>query len=255
MIIALLFGGLIALLFGFLLSYLAQRLTPPEDPQVQEIYEVLPHNNCGGCGFASCEQFAKAVKEDSSIAGNCVIGGREVADKIASILGVHLKPKDKQVARLHCSGGTSDKVSYEGIQSCKAALLLGTFKECRFACLGLGDCLESCPFDAISMVEGLPIIDEEKCRACGKCVVACPQGLLKLHSVKHKVILGCNSNEKKRPKICRNGCIGCGICAKVCPKGAITMVDGLPKIDYDKCINCFTCVEKCPRKVLKRFDS
>ena len=121
-------------------------------------------------------------------------------------------------------------------------------------CLGLGSCEKACPFDAIHVIDGVARVDEEKCKACNKCVDICPRHIIALEPYKTKrhVTIPCSSHDKgvDARKVCDNGCIGCSLCAKSCPKEAITMVNNLAVIDYEKCIGCGICAQKCPRKLI-----
>ena len=237
---------------GLLLSYIAQRFPRKEDPRVDKVYEVLPKTNCGACGFASCDAYAKAVVSDTNLIGQCKVGGDAVAGKISRVLGVTPpKNKGREVARVRCQGGTGckDAFTYSGVKTCRAALVTGTYKECSKGCLGFGDCMESCAYDAITMREGVPHIDTHACVACGACERACPQNLISVEPEDHKVIVRCMSRDypKKKAKVCEKSCIACHVCEKVCPKEAIKVVDGCAEIDYKKCIACGACVKKCPK--------
>ncbi len=223
------------------------------DERIQQVEEVLPGINCGACGFAGCSSFAEAVINGEAEINGCPVGGEVVAEKIAEILGVEGETNETVKAQLLCGGGIKEtkKLSeYSGIQTCKAAESInGGTKSCQYSCMGFGDCMEVCPFDAIEMSEnGLPIIDKEKCTGCGKCVVACPKNIITLAPEDKLNHIRCSSHDpgKVVSKICEVGCIGCSLCVKACPVDAITMEDNLAVIDYDKCINCGICSEKCP---------
>lgn len=41
-------------------------------------------------------------------------------------------------------------------------------------CEGCGDCVESCPSEAIEIVEGKAQVKEDDCADCGACVDECP---------------------------------------------------------------------------------
>lgn len=41
-------------------------------------------------------------------------------------------------------------------------------------CTGCGECIESCPLDAISMDDDVAVVDEDACSECGACVDVCP---------------------------------------------------------------------------------
>ena len=255
MIYAILISGTLALVFALLLSIAMKKLDVEEDPKIKKVYEALPKNNCGGCGFASCEQYAKAVVKDPGLIGQCVVGGEKVSDRLSEILGAKTRKAKKKVAHVHCCGGAGceDCVRYHGVPSCASASRLGGYKSCSVGCLGFGDCVSACKFNALTMNEkGYPEVDIDKCVGCGACVKACPNGLITLQDKDKLVRVACSSHDKKKAKFCKAGCIGCGICEKSCPEGAITMKDNLPVIDYDKCTNCMTCVERCPRKVIKK---
>jgi electron transport complex protein RnfB len=256
MIISIFIGFIIALLLGIFLELFARKLKVKDNPLVEKIYNVLPHNDCGGCGQPNCRAFANAVVKNSDLVNGCVVGGQETANKIADILGIEAKKATKKFAVVKCSGGIDavDAFHYEGVKSCKAALQLGSPKLCTKGCIGLGDCVAACEFDAIHIGEkGLPIINKEKCTGCGKCVEACPQDIIELFSENDKVSLACSSHDLPAVKLktCKNGCVGCGLCAQVCPRKAIKMVDGLPVIDQELCDGCGLCIEKCPKKVLE----
>ena len=249
-------GGLGALLAAGL-GFASRAFHVERDERIDEVEEVLPSANCGACGYAGCSSFAEAVvKGDAEVTG-CPVGGEEVAEKIAQILGEDSSSSESKVARVLCRGGnkeTKKRSEYQGIESCKAADSINAgIKECQYSCLGYGDCVDVCPFDAITMNEnGLPEIDPEKCTGCGKCVEACPKNIIRLYPITKKNHIECSSPESAKvvSKICEVGCIGCSMCVKACPVDAISMEGDLAVIDYDKCINCGLCEEKCPTSAI-----
>ena len=57
--------------------------------------------------------------------------------------------------------------------------------------------MRACPFDAIRMsADNLPIINKEKCTACGKCVAACPKQVIELAVESKAVVISCHSRDK-----------------------------------------------------------
>ena len=249
--------GLMGLLFGAVLAYASKKFAVEIDERVEAIVEVLPGANCGGCGFPGCSGLASAIVEGKASVNACPVGGSECATKIGDIMGVSSDAGEKVVAKVICKGNCTvakDKYKYEGIVDCRAASALnGGTKSCRYGCLGLGTCASACKFDAIKIVNGVAIIDEEKCVMCGKCIEVCPKGVIEKKPVKNEVVVECNSKAfgKVVKDSCTVGCIGCGICSKSCPFEAIKMEGKLAKIDYNKCVQCMVCVEKCPTKAIK----
>jgi len=181
-----------------------------------------------------------------------------VTAQIAAIMGVSTEPAVKKIAAVHCTGCGADRTKYRyvGISDCLAASRMtgGGALACDFGCLGLGTCETVCPFDAIHVKDGVAVINGDKCKACSKCVDACPRHLIVLEpyrAPKH-ISIPCSSHAPGKivMKVCTNGCIGCGLCSKVCPKKAITIENALAKIDYDKCVGCTLCAQKCPRSLI-----
>lgn len=256
--IAILSLGAMGLLFGVILAWAAKLFFVEVDPRIEQISAILPGANCGGCGYPGCAGFGEALVRGEAMPTKCPASSDEIRAEISSILGISTSTLEKKRAICLCCGGLDDsryKFHYDGIEDCRAAILIGGGdKGCDYGCLGLGTCASSCPFDAITMnSQGLPVVDEEKCTACGICVHVCPRNLFDLVSVEKKVFIKCSSNDKgaRVKALCDTGCIGCGICAKVCPFGAIQMVNNLAVIDYSKCRNCELCVKKCPVKCIK----
>ncbi len=94
----------------------------------------------------------------------------------------------------------------------------------------------------------MPVVIEEKCTACGKCVEACPRDIIMLVDEDQGVHIRCRSLLTGRfvRQLCSVGCIACRRCVRTCPSDAIYMEDNLAHIDYDKCTNCRECVAVCP---------
>lgn len=228
------------------------------DPRVELLLEVLPGANCGACGYPGCQGLAKALAAGKAEAAACVVGGAEVAGKVAGILGVAVgELPERRVARLLCRGGRAEAVvraAYQGTADCRAATMLqGGPKACKYGCLGFGNCLRACTFGALSLdADGLPVVDEERCTACGRCVTACPRDLFVVLPEVARTFVACSSRargQEVRP-VCKVGCIACGICVKACPEKAITMEQNLARIDPGRCTNCGICVGKCPTKAI-----
>ncbi len=258
MITSIIAMGIISLIFGLFLTYVGKKYYVEVDQKLLEIKNTLPGANCGGCGFPGCERFAEEVFKGNAPVSGCTVGGHSVAEKIANILGKEAKVTVPRVAVVQCVGdrNVAKRISeyHNEIYSCSALDLLGGDKGCVYGCLGLGDCVKVCLFDAIKMGEnGLPVIDEEKCTACGACVKACPRRIITLIPKTQKIYLGCVSPERGTDvsKVCTKGCIGCSLCSRVVPEGMIVMEGFLPKIhtekvdEYEK-LN--PAVEKCPPK-------
>ncbi|MDI6870518.1 MAG: RnfABCDGE type electron transport complex subunit B [Bacillota bacterium] len=228
------------------------------DPRVEQLLEALPGANCGACGYPGCQGLADALVRGAAPAGACVVGGAAVAARVAEILGVEVgEMPERRVARVLCGGDRAkavDRAAYQGMPDCRAAgLVQGGPKGCSYGCLGFGNCEAACPFDALHLGDdGLPVVDEDKCTACGKCVAACPRGLMALLPAAGRTFVACSSRargQEVRP-VCKAGCIACGICVKTCPVKCITLEDNLARIDAALCTNCGLCVAKCPTKAI-----
>lgn len=248
-----------------ILYFVAQRFKVIEDPRIDVVNELLPAANCGGCGFAGCRNFAEAIVKNESLDGmNCPVGGNEVMQRIASVLGLEATAADPLIAVIRCSGSRENapqKVKYEGAASCAFAHnLFAGESGCPFGCLGLGDCVVSCDFDAMYMdeVTGLPVV-KDNCIACGACVKACPRGIIELRprgKKDRRIFVSCINEEKGgvARKNCAVACIGCGKCVKVCAFDAIRMENNLAYIDASKCTLCRKCVVECPTNAIHELN-
>ncbi len=252
-------GG-VGLVIGIVLGIAGKFFAVEIDEKEAAIREVLPGNNCGGCGFPGCDGLAAAIAKGECEPSACPVGGAPVAKKIGDIMGIEAKIVRK-VAYVACSGDcekAKDKYYYDGNISCQDAVNIpgGGAKACNYGCLGLGSCVRECEFDAIHIENGKAVVDREKCKACGKCVKACPKGLISLIEDSVQFMVKCSSKDKGRDvmQACSAGCIGCGLCAKNCPHEAIDFDYNLASILQEKCQNCGTCVQKCPKKVIEKIQ-
>jgi len=245
-------GGL-GLIFAGALAVADSKLRVEENPKIKEVNDILPNANCGACGNAGCYDFAvKVVNGEIKIDG-CPVGGQEIVDEIAAILGIESSRADKLVARVLCKGGSAEakmkeNTDYTGPMSCAVqAIVSGGKKMCIYGCLGGGDCVDACSFNAIFMNEnGLPVVIEELCTGCGLCAEACPRGIIEIHPADRKLFIFCkNHDDPKRAKeVCNVSCFGCAICARK-SDGSIIMKDFLPEIDYSKLDLSKIPVDKC----------
>jgi len=248
-----------------ILYFVAQKFKVEEDPRIDTVESILPGANCGGCGKPGCRGFAEATVKASTLDGLfCPVGGAETMAKVASTLGMEVTAQTPRIAVVRCNGTCEHRQrtsQYDGYQSCaiEHSLYRGE-TDCTFGCLGCGDCVKACPFDAIHMdSNGLPVVSDEKCVACGACVKACPRNIIELRNkgVKERRVFVCCVNKDKgnvARKACTAACIGCGKCVKECPFEAITLENNLAYIDFRKCRLCRKCVSACPTHAIHEVN-
>ncbi len=249
--------GVMGFVFAVLLAFAAKAFAIEVDPKEAQILEILPGANCGACGYPGCAAYAAAIANGTAKTNACPVGGAKLAADLANLMGSAAESLEEQFALIKCRGTdsvASKKYEYQGIPTCSAAHSLGGgFKGCSYGCLGLGDCVKACVFDALKINEfGIAEVDKEKCTGCGMCVAACPRNIIEMVPARSDVHILCNSLDRGPAvrAVCSEGCIGCGLCARNCPADAIVMENNLAYIDYDKCINCGVCAEKCPMKTI-----
>ena len=251
-------GGL-GLLFGGGLGIAAIKFAVPVDERVTAILENLPGANCGGCGKAGCEAMAKAMVSGECQASSCPVCNAGQVAAIAKILGVEADVKEKQVAYVRCKGSRDNaklKFEYDGIMTCQDAQLVGGGpKMCTYGCLGYGSCEKACQFGAITMENGLPVIDREICAGCGACASQCPRHIIEILPKSSNYHVNCISQDKGKAvkEACQVGCIGCGLCMKQCENGAIKVENSHAIIDYALCVGCGKCEAKCPTKAISHL--
>ncbi|MCO6453985.1 MAG: RnfABCDGE type electron transport complex subunit B [Pirellulaceae bacterium] len=235
------------------------RLAVHVDPRQQELESLLPQANCGGCGFASCAAYARAVHRGLAAVDRCSVGGPAVAERLAAVMGVELHENYPYRPVLHCTATRADRLRpgrYVGPPTCAAADVVGGVQGCTFGCLGLGDCVAACDYEAMEMVDGLPRIRYDNCIGCGACVRACPRHLFEQipFKVERMLVVGCANRDpgKSVREVCRVGCIGCGLCARQRPE-VISMENHLARIDYHRYTggeDWAAVADKCPTKSL-----
>ncbi len=257
-------GG-IGAIAAIILYFVAQRFKVIEDPKIDLVEEELPGANCGGCGYAGCRAFAEAMVKAGSLEGfNCPVGGSDVMNKVAGILGLEAEELEPEIAVIRCSGSFANapkKLNYDGPATCDLVhRLFAGESACPNGCIGLGDCVNACNFDAIHIDEetGLPVV-KDNCVACGACVTACPRDIIELRpkgKKERRIFVSCVNTEKGGParKNCKVACIGCGKCVKVCKFDAITMENNLAYIDPEKCKLCRKCVLECPTGAIHELN-
>jgi Na+-translocating ferredoxin:NAD+ oxidoreductase RNF subunit RnfB len=252
-------GG-ITLVLATLLVLANRKLHVEEDPRIDTVEDMLPHTNCGACGFPGCRPFAEALVEGRALPGKCTVSSEEGRAAIATYLNVDVGAEERRVARLACAGGTNvarNHARYSGLMSCRgAAQVAGGGKGCFYGCLGLADCRDVCDFDAIRMDEhSLPVVDEALCTACGDCVEVCPKDLFSLHPVSHRLWVACKSllSGDELLDDCEVACTACGRCAMDAP-GLVEMRNNLPVVDYRQKHDTRVPIQRCPTGAIVWID-
>ena len=177
---------------GIVLSIAARVFYVYEDPRIAEVESCFAGANCGGCGFAGCSAAAGAVVGGKAQPNVCVVGGLESAQKAAAVMGMEVGSVEPPKSFNPCTGGNraEDKFFYIGVASCQAeAAIFSGKRVCEVGCIGHGDCVRACMFNAIGMgPDGYPVVDEEKCVGCGACARVCPKDLLKISTPSERLL-------------------------------------------------------------------
>lgn len=246
--------GAIGLIAAIGLTVASKVFAVPVDEKAEAIRECLPGANCGACGFSGCDGYAAALsKGETTDTALCAPGGNDVSKAIAEVAGLSAGEVKPMAAVVLCQGHNTNavtKLEYQGVMSCRmASQIFGGPKECIYGCLGYGDCVAVCEYNAISICDGVARINPVMCKACKMCVNTCPKSLIEmmpLHETKAAVL--CKNHDKGAVtrKECTIGCIGCMKCAKECEAGAITVDKFCAKVDYEKCTGCGKCHTVCP---------
>lgn len=249
--------SIIGLIGAIILVFASKFMAVQEDERVQKVNAELPQANCGACGFAGCQAYANAIVGDDAAVNRCVPGGDAVAQKVAAIMGKEAEKVDQKIAVVSCRGTcghTKKTFNYIGEPSCRdLAQLYGGNSSCSAGCLGLGDCVKVCQFGALEVVNGVAVVNEEKCTGCGACKDICPKNLFWMKAPEDDPIVLCSNRKPggETKKSCDVGCIACRKCERACPEGAITVEGNLARIDQSKCTHCHECVAVCPSNVIQ----
>lgn len=201
------------------------------DPRIEQVESCFAGANCGGCGYTGCLAAAAAVVEGKAPPSVCVAGGPESARQAAEILGVEVGTAEFPLSANLCNGGVraADRYLYSGVQGCRAqALLHGGSKVCEVGCLGLGDCVRACPFDAVTIApDGYAMVDEAECVGCGACETVCPRGIIRVRTPSERLLQFNTLDDALAP------------CRQVCPAEIDIpgYISSVRQGAYDKAVN------------------
>ena len=250
--------GVLAVVAGYVLGWANRAFHVEVDAKVEAILKALPGANCGACGFLGCAEYAEAVAKREAEVNLCIPGGVRCAQSLATIMGVEVSETYPYRAVVHCAAREDQRlqrIEHHGEPTCAAANLVAYVQACTYGCLGLGDCVRACKYDAIHVIRGLARVDYDKCIGCGACMRACPRNIITMVPFKadHMLVVAC-SNQDSGPDVkavCTIGCLGCKVCTR--NNNLIEMDGNLPRIDYGKYdpqVNFEPVIQECPRESL-----
>ena len=256
--------AVLAILFAAMLAFAYSKLKVEEDPRISLVYKLLPHVNCGACGYVSCHDFAEHLIKDGEDPAKCRVMGEEAMEKLCEFLGRGMEETFPVIPVVRCAAEAEHKkpvAEYKGLRTCRAAHLdFGGGMECQYGCMGFGDCVAACPFGALTMENGLPRLDQEKCTGCAKCAAACPRGIIVMREKKTDKLfyVACSSHDDtlRVRQICKVGCIACGVCEKLSKGELFKVSDNLANADHSKQSDqekVRNVAGKCPTKVIKEI--
>ncbi len=229
---------LLAIAMSFILGWANQAFHVEVDPKIIQVNDVLPGANCGGCGYVGCNEYAEAVVLNGESVSKCPVGGASCAEAVAAVMGVEVEQSWPYKAVIHCGADFDQRkgrMDYVGEKTCSAANVISGIQGCTYGCLGFGDCVVACTFDAMLLKNGLPEVIYDKCTGCGACAAACPRNIITMVPFKAErimVVACCNKDFGGEVKaVCEVGCIGCKACTKV--NDLLEMDGNLPVLNYD----------------------
>jgi RnfABCDGE-type electron transport complex B subunit len=249
-----------ALVLTFVLGWANKTFHVEVDPRVEAINDALPGANCGGCGFVGCGEYAEAIVAGNTEVTLCNVGGAGCASDIAAIMGVEVGKSLPYRPVVHCGALYKDRLgrtAYQGEMRCAGANLVADVQGCVYGCLGFGDCQRACEYDAIHVIDGLAVVDYEKCVGCKACARACPRNIITMAPFKSKQMLAVSCSNldagKEVKAVCNVGCLGCKACTRI--SDLFKMDKSLCTIDYDgyetECVpDLLKAMDKCPQKRL-----
>ena len=254
-----------AIIFSYILGWANKKFKVVVDPKIEEVIQALPGANCGGCGYLGCSDYALAIVADNDPVNKCTVGGEACAKVIADLMGVEVGDMVPLHAIVHCNAPLSSRLGrtqYMGEKRCASAQQVAGVQGCTFGCLGYGDCVDDCNYDAIHIIDELARVDYEKCIGCGACTKACPRGIISIEGFRQKAIpvVACSNKDKAKDAkaVCNNACVGCKACAK--ESDLFTISDNLSKCNYDgysplKYEEVMKAIEKCPTGCIQFMGS
>ena len=242
-------------LFALILLIASIKLKVVVDPKIEAVHAALPNIDCGVCGYAGCGSYAKAVVADPQLLGKCAPGGSDTSNSIAAILNLQMSGSGAALRPIiHCRACEQDKTyfaEYNGIIGCTSANAQPNVQACAYGCLGYGGCVRRCKFDALHIIDGLAVVDYEKCTGCGACAKGCPRDLIEMVPFTQDIMMtvACNSKEsgKNTRTFCKVGCIGCGMCVRA--SDLFSMENNVARLDFEKyeaSEETQTAMDKCP---------
>ncbi|MDA3898009.1 MAG: FAD-dependent oxidoreductase [Desulfobacteraceae bacterium] len=216
---------------GLILSFASKIFYVYEDPRIAKVENLLAGANCGGCGYAGCSACSEAIVNEEAPANACILIGTENVSEIAIIMGSEAGTAEPLKSYNNCDGGkrASDRFIYNGLNTCSAVIsLYGGKRDCTIGCLGLGDCVRACGFDALSIgANGYPEVDKEKCVGCGACESACPKSILEVRTISQRLLHLNSYDDALAP------------CAQTCPAeiDIPRYIDHIRKGEYEEAVN------------------
>lgn len=252
---------IMALVFTFILGWANRKFKVVEDPKIEEVLNVLPGVNCGGCGYLGCSDYAVAIVTDNDPVNKCTVGGKACAAGIAAIMGVEVGEMVKVFAVVHCGAHTGDRLKtheYRGEARCSAAHQVAGLQGCAYGCIGFGDCVRACHYDAMHLEDGLATVDFNKCIGCGACSKVCPREIITITGFNEDRIpvVTCSNKDKAKDarNVCNTACIGCKACVK--QSALFSVTDNLSRYDHaaftpEQYEPAARAIEKCPTNCIR----